>query len=83
MYYVYVIRNEVEQFYTGYTVNIENRLADHNNGLNQSTKNHKWELVYYEAYVSEKYARKRELSLKRNRRMSEFLMKRIKESLSY
>ena len=83
MYYVYVIKNEANQFYTGYSTNLEKRLVQHNTGMNQSTKGHKWELVYYEAYVNEKYARKREETLKRNRRMSTFLMKRIKESLSF
>ena len=83
MYYTYVIQNEAKEFYIGYTANLEKRLADHNAGSNQSTKNHKWELVYYEAYLSEKYARKREQTLKKNRRMSAFFMKRVKESLSY
>ena len=50
MFYVYVIQNEVKGFYTGYTANLEKRLAEHNAGSNQSTKNHKWELVYYEAH---------------------------------
>ena len=83
MYYVYVLQNEVSEFYTGYSANLEKRLATHNAGGNVSTKGHQWKLVYYEAYVSERYARKREQSLKRNRRMSGFLMKRIQESLSY
>ena len=83
MYYIYVIQNEAKEFYIGYTANLEKRLADHNAGLNQSTKNHKWELVYYEAYVSEKYTRNREFTLKKNRRMKTILLKRIKESLSF
>ena len=83
MYYIYIIQNEVKEFYTGYTSNLEKRLTAHNAGENQSTKNHIWKLVYYEAYVSESYAHKRELDLKKNRRMSSFFMKRIKESLSY
>ena len=83
MYYVYVIQNEKKDFYVGYTANLNNRLADHNAGRNQSTKNDKWELVYYEAYVNESYARNREQILKKNRRMKTFLLERIKESLSY
>ncbi len=81
MYYVYVLRNESSEFYTGYTANLEKRLEQHNVGINQSTKNHQWELVYYEAYTNECYAHKREQALKKNRRMSKFLMERIKESL--
>ena len=83
MYYVYVIRNESNEFYIGYSADLKKRLADHNSGGTYSTKGHQWELVYYEAYVHERYARKREQALKRNRRMNTFLMERIKESLSY
>ena len=83
MYYVYVLRNESNEFYTGYTANLKKRLEQHNSGINQSTKGRQWELVYYEAYTNESYARKREQALKKNRRMSKFLMERVKESLSY
>ena len=83
MYYVYVVKNEKDEFYIGYSTNLEKRLAAHNAGGNQSTKNHQWELVYYEAYLNERYAHNREQALKRNRRMNKFLMDRIKESLSY
>jgi Predicted endonuclease containing a URI domain len=81
MFYVYVLKNESNEFYTGYTADLEKRLEQHNTGINQSTKNHQWELVYYEAYTNERYAYKREQALKKNRRMSKFLMERIKESL--
>ena len=83
MYYVYIIQNEAHEFYTGYSSNLAKRLAYHNAGKNESTKGCQWELVYYEAYINEHYARKREKVLKKNRRMNSFLMKRIKESLSY
>ncbi len=83
MYYVYVIQNEAKKFYLGYTENLEKRLTDHNEGGTESTKNHKWELVYYEAYSNKRYAYEREQTLKKNRRMKTLLLKRIKESLSY
>ena len=60
MYYVYVIQNETGEFYTGFSANLAKRLANHNAGGTQSTQGHQWKLVYYEAYVSELYARKRE-----------------------
>ena len=82
MYYVYVIRNEVNQFYIGYSSDLVKRLACHNGGKNLSTKGHQWELVYYEAYINEKYARKREYKLKNNKRMKSFFIKRVEESLS-
>ena len=83
MYYVYVIQNNIDEYYIGFSKNLEKRLAKHNAGGNQSTKNHQWELVYYEAYINEGYARNRERALKKNRRMKTILMNRIKESLSY
>ena len=83
MYYVYVIQNEKHEFYTGYSANLTKRLADHNAGGTHSTQGHQWELVYYEAYVSETYAREREQALKKNRRMKTFLLKRVEESLNY
>ena len=83
MFYVYVIRNKTGGFYTGYSADVMKRLAEHNAGTTPSTRGCQWELVYYEAYVNERYARKRETVLKRNRRMSTFLMERIEESLSY
>ena len=82
MYYVYVIQNEADEFYIGYTEDLEKRVKNHNSKGTQSTKNHQWKLVYYEAYINESYARKRELKLKRNRKTKEFLIKRVKESLS-
>ena len=83
MYYVYVIKNETDEFYTGFSANLEKRVIDHNAGRNESTKGHQWKLVYYEAYVSEYYARERERVLKQNRRMKTLLLNRVKESLSY
>ena len=83
MYYIYVIRDRdnSDRYYLGYTSNLENRLTSHNNGENRSTRGIKWELVYYEAYKNEYYARERERVLKRNRRMKQFLLSRIRESL--
>ena len=83
MYYVYVLQNETSEYYIGYSENLQRRLAEHNAGGNQSTKGHQWDLVYYEAYKREKYAREREQKLKKNRRMKTFFLKRIEESLSY
>jgi len=50
MYYVYVIQNELGELYIGQSSNLRARLEAHNSDKNKSTKHHKWELVYYEAY---------------------------------
>ena len=83
MYYVYVLKSidEEESYYLGYSQNLVKRLASHNKGENTSTRNRQWQLVYYEAYLTEKFARHREAQLKKNRRMKQFLLKRVTESL--
>ena len=82
MFYVYVLRcKDDDSFYLGFTSNLEQRVNAHNNEQNISTAGRKWVLVYYEAYVSESYARKRENNLKKNRRMKQLLLKRVHESL--
>ena len=61
---MYVLRNP-KQFYIGSTNDLRRRLSEHQNNRNVSTKNRgKWQLIYYEASVSEKDARNREKYLK-------------------
>ena len=81
MHFVYVLKNQSDNYYLGNTNNIERRLQEHNNGEEKSTRGSKWELVYYEAYLNKKYAVGREKKLKKNRRMKQLLLTRIKESL--
>ncbi len=57
MYYVYVIRNrKSRETYIGYSDDLKRRLREH--------KDKNPELLYYEAYKSEKDARIREKKLK-------------------
>ena len=83
MFYVYVLQSlaDVEHFYVGSTRDLRKRIASHNSGENKSTKHSSWRLVYYEAYVSEPVARRRERKLKQDGRAKRFLMQRIRESL--
>jgi len=66
MHYVYVLRSLRDgNFYTGYTENLEKRVAEHNNGKSASTKYRiPLELVYYEACENQKDALRRERYLK-------------------
>lgn len=66
MYYVYLLKSErTQRLYIGYTSDLRSRFVQHNNGENYSTKaGRPWKLVYYEAFLSECDARKRELALK-------------------
>ena len=83
MFYVYIIQSvsNLDRFYLGSTIDLKRRVFEHNNKENTSTANSQWKLVYYEAYISELSARKREHKLKQDGRSKRFLMQRIKESL--
>ena len=83
MFYVYVIKSKKDgNLYIGSTNDLKRRMKQHNSGLGLSTKPRKpFELIYYEAYKSEKDARKRESNLKLRSRAFAQLKKRIQESL--
>jgi len=66
MFYVYVLQSETtERYYTGFTVDLEHRIGQHNTGITKSTKNRgPWRLVYQEQYASRAEAMRREKFLK-------------------
>lgn len=66
MFYVYAIKSKVDKdLYVGSTNDLRRRFKEHNDGKVFSTKRRgPFELAYYEAYKSEKDARKREHNLK-------------------
>ena len=66
MHYVYLLISEVDgNFYTGATADLKRRVAEHNSGRVNSTKNRKpLKLIYYEACLYETDARNRERYLK-------------------
>jgi len=81
MYYVYVLQNEKGGKYIGFTSDLKRRFEEHNQGLNQSTKGHKWTLVYYEAFRAEADARRREVKLKQSSQSKRWLYERLSDSL--
>ena len=66
MYYVYVLKSYKDNnWYTGYTGDLRERILAHNKGLNFSTSFRRpWRLIYYEASLNEEDARARERYLK-------------------
>lgn len=60
--YVYVLKSLKKDFiYVGFTHDLKNRLEQHNNRENLSTKHYApFELIHYEAYRNEKDAKRRE-----------------------
>ena len=75
MYYMYLLRNKIsKEIYYGYTADLERRSKEHN-------VDNEWELIYYEAYLSEKDARRREVKLKDYGQSRAHLKNRLKDSL--
>jgi putative endonuclease len=83
MFYVYVLKSKKDNdLYIGSTNDLRGRIQEHNSGLVRSTKPRMpFELSYYEAYKSEKDARKREQNLKLRSRAFAQLKKRIMNSV--
>ncbi len=83
MFYVYVLKSfKDSELYIGSTNNLKRRFEEHQKGLSFSTQFRRpFELVYYEAYKSEKDARLREQALKLRGNARRFLKERIEGSL--
>ena len=83
MFYVYILKSGKDgKCYIGSTNDLRNRLKLHNRGKVYSTQNRRpLVLIYYEAYLSEKDARKREQMLKNYGQGITNIYKRISYSL--
>ena len=83
MYYVYVLRSRKDtKLYTGYTNDLRRRLAEHNKGVNTSTRSRlPLDLIYYEAYTSQADAKDREFRLKNSSGARTALKRRIQNGL--
>lgn len=57
MHYIYVLKYDNKDFYIGYSMDLRRRFGEHQ-------KEKICELVYYEAYLSQKIAKNRERKLK-------------------
>ena len=66
MYYVYVLYSKtLKKRYVGMCADLRKRVAEHNHGESIFTKGGKpWNLIYYQAFINKKDARKEELFLK-------------------
>ena len=85
MHYVYILKSLSDRgWYIGYSGNIDQRVHDHNEGKNISTKSRRpLILIYYEAYLHKLDALGREKFLKSGsgRRFLEKQMRHYFESL--
>lgn len=87
MYYVYILFSEKDkQLYTGSIPNLRSRFKAHTEGFVRSTKHRRpLRLIYYEAYVKESDALRREKYLKggNGRRELKVQLKDILNKLGY
>ncbi len=62
MYYIYILESiKDKRLYSGYTNDLKRRFQEHNDGKVDSTKNRlPLKLIYYEAYLEQEDATKRE-----------------------
>ncbi len=81
MFYVYLLKDGVNKLYIGYTSDLKRRLKEHLSGqVYTSRRMNKPELIYYEAYRTERAARVREKKLKQFGSACHGLLKRLKTS---
>lgn len=82
MHYVYVIQSlKNKSLYIGYSTDIKRRILEHNCKKNLSTKAYiPWKLIFYECYIEEKDAIRREKYLKTNQG-SRLIKRMLKEYL--
>ena len=66
MYYVYILFSEKDkELYTGFSPDLKSRFKAHTNGFVKATKHRRpLKLIYYEGYLKELDARRREKYLK-------------------
>jgi putative endonuclease len=82
MYYVYLLKDRFGKIYIGYTNNLKRRLIEHAKGKSNYLKLRRpVKLIYYEAYLSSRDAKKRERSLKNYGSVFTGLKRRLQESL--
>ena len=78
--YIYLLESlKNENLYIGFTHDLKKRFKQHNSGENRSTKPYvPWKLIFYEAYLNEEDAKRREKYLKTNQG-SRLLKRMLKE----
>lgn len=72
MCFVYILKCSDDTLYTGYTVNLENRLLKHNQGKASKYTRGRLpvEIVYFESFNSKSEAMKREAAIKKLNKQS-------------
>ena len=65
MFYVYLLQSDNDNRYIGFTNDLKRRIKEHFSGQSQHTKKYlPMKHIFYEAYINEEDARRRERYLK-------------------
>ncbi|MBT4856860.1 GIY-YIG nuclease family protein [Candidatus Uhrbacteria bacterium] len=76
-----MLKSDRGTMYIGYTSDLVRRVAEHKNRSVFFTKRHKrWDLVYYEAYLTKAAAQDRERKLKQYGSAYHGLLRRVDEN---
>lgn len=82
MFYVYIVRCNDNTLYTGWTVDLQRRVKEHNEGkrgAKYTRARRPVELVYYESFNTKVEAQKREYAIKQLRKFQKInLIKNLK-----
>lgn len=80
MHYVYILECKDGTLYTGWTTNIENRVAKHNQGKGAKYTRSRYPVVlkYYEVFKTKEEAMQREAFIKKLSRIEKLIL--IEES---
>lgn len=82
MYYVYILENEQDAHYIGYTADLPERIKGHNSSKSRWTrKKGPWHLVYKEEFATKKDAFLREKQIKNYKGGDAFKKLLVKEFL--
>jgi len=84
MFYVYMIKNSINELYIGVSENPGKRVVTHNNNMGAFFTKHKpdFKIVFLEEYSTLAEARQREIQIKKWRRdKKEILIARYKKGL--
>jgi putative endonuclease len=80
---MYILKSSrCDELYIGSTKDLRKRILEHNKGFIKSTKcKYPYTLMYYEAYIAESDARRRENMLKLRGQARRQLLLRLKDTL--
>lgn len=76
-FFVYILKDEKGEFYSGHTRDLRIRYGYHTDGKVKSTSGRKQKLIYYETLSNRKYAELREVEIKKLIKYNEYKIRKM------